>query len=184
MRKGTLSGIAGIAAVLLLAFVLQPAAGGPLREPVAAPEFTHTAAEDWINSEPLRLADLRGKVVFLDFWTFECWNCYRSFPWLRAMEARLEADGLQVIGVHSPEFEREKVRDSIVAKVREFGLTHPVMIDTDFSYWNATGNRVWPAYYAIDRRGKVRAVFAGETHEGDRQAMQIESFLRELLAEK
>ena len=182
MTRTTAFSLVITASVLLLA--LQTASGGPLRGPIVAPEFTHTAAEDWINSAPLLLEDLRGKVVFVDFWTFECWNCYRSFPWLNAMQARLQAEGLQVIGVHSPEFEREKVLDSIVAKVREFGLTHPVMIDTDFSYWKAMGNRYWPAYYAIDRRGNVRAVFAGETHEGDAQALQIESFLRELLADK
>ena len=184
MKKAALSGLAGIAAVLLLAIALRPAAGGPLRTPLQAPEFTHAATDEWINSPPLTLAGLRGKVVFVDFWTFECWNCYRSFPWLKGMEARLETDGLQVIGVHSPEFEREKVRDNIVAKVKEFGLAHPVMIDTDFSYWNAMGNRYWPAYYVIDKRGDLRAVFAGETHEGDAQAQQIESFLRGLLAEK
>lgn len=184
MKNAALAVIAALGVAFLLAIALQPASGGPLREPLMAPEFTHTATDEWINSEPLRLGDLRGKVVFVDFWTFDCWNCYRSFPWLKAMETRLEDEGLQVIGVHSPEFEREKVRENIVAKVKEFGLMHPVMIDTDFSYWKAMGNRYWPAYYVIDKRGDLRAVFAGETHEGDAQAQQIESFLRQLLAEQ
>ena len=175
---------ATVVVALLLAVMFRPAAGGTLPAPLMAPEFTHAASGEWINSAPLTLASLRGKVVFVDFWTFECWNCYRSFPWLKGMEARLEPEGLQVIGVHSPEFDREKVRDNIVAKVKEFGLKHPVMIDTDFSYWNAMGNRYWPAYFAIDRHGNIRAVFAGETHDGDEQAKEIESTLRTLLAEK
>ncbi|QLQ33513.1 MAG: redoxin domain-containing protein [Candidatus Thiothrix singaporensis] len=67
-----------------------------------APEFTHTDPDEWLNSKPLTLADLRGKVVLLDIWTFDCWNCYRSFPWLNGLEAQYEKQGLQVIGVHSP----------------------------------------------------------------------------------
>lgn len=181
-----------IASYLLLILVaaailfqnLRPAEGGPLSEPLPAPEFTHTGAEEWINTAPLALGDLRGKVVLVDFWTFDCWNCYRSFPWLKALEARLEPQGLQVVGVHSPEFEHEKIRENILVKVREFGLTHPVMIDTDFSYWRAMGNRYWPAFYLVDRRGNVRATFAGETHEGDDRAEAIESTIKTLLAEK
>jgi glutathione peroxidase-family protein len=159
------------------------AVGSSLQEPMAAPEFTHSRSEEWINSAPLRLRDLRGKVVLLEVWTFGCWNCYRSFPWLKVMEQRLKPLGLQVIGVHSPEFEHERVRVNIETKVREFGLTHPVMIDNDFSYWRALGNRYWPAFYVIDKNGNLRARFAGETHEGDAQATRIEEILKQLLFE-
>ncbi len=79
--------------------LVPPAAGEPV------PAFTHTAVAEWINSLPLTLEALRGKVVLLDFWTFACWNCYRSFPWLNELEARLHERGLRVIGVHTPEFE-------------------------------------------------------------------------------
>lgn len=175
---------AAILAVLVLALsVSQAARGGPVRQPLAAPEFTQTGPEAWLNSAPLRLADLRGKVVLVDFWTFDCWNCHRSFPWLKAMEKRLGDRGLQVIGVHTPEFEREKVTDNVRRKVTEFGLAHPIMIDNDFSYWRAMANRYWPAYYLIDKRGLVRAVYVGETHEGDAQAREVERVLLELLAE-
>lgn len=148
-----------------------------------APEFTHAETADWLNSEPLRIADLRGSVVLIDFWTFECWNCYRSFPWLNSLEDRFEDDGLIVIGVHSPEFERERDRQAVLAKVREFGLDHPVMIDNDFSYWRAMGNQYWPSFYLIDKQGAVRYRFAGETHEGDKRALEIERRIGELLAE-
>ena len=91
--------------------------------------------------------------------------------------------GLQIIGVHTPEFENEKIKENIVAKVKEFGLHHPVMIDNDFSYWRAMNNRYWPAYYIIDKSGRLRASYVGETHEGDRRAKQIESLIIALLKE-
>ena len=173
--------VRGLVAGLLLGACWLPFASAA--EGIAAPEFTHTEEREWINSVPLTLAGLRGKVVLLDFWTFECWNCYRSFPWLNALEARLAGEDFTVIGVHTPEFEHEKVRSSIEKKVAEFELHHPVMIDNDFSYWRAMGNRYWPAFYLIDKQGKVRAAYVGETHEGDRQARKIEAAIRNLLAE-
>lgn len=151
--------------------------------PPPAPEFTHKEPQDWINSPPLSIQELAGKVVLIDFWTFACWNCYRSFPWLNAMEARLTGEAFQIIGVHTPEFDYEKIRSSIVEKVAEFGLKHPVMIDNDSSYWRAMNNRYWPAYYILDKQGKVRAAFFGETHEGDRRALEIEKTIRALLSE-
>jgi len=183
MKRSAVLALGTVITVLLLANLLRPASGGPLAEPVPAPDFTHNAPQEWLNSEPLRLQDLRGKVLLVDFWTFDCWNCYRSFPWLKAMEARLMPKGLQVIGAHSPEFEHEKVKANIETKIAEFGLEHPVMIDNDFSYWRAMGNRYWPAFYVIDKRGQVRAAFFGETHEGDRQAQKIEQTILDLLAE-
>ena len=148
-----------------------------------AAEFTHSLPEEWINSPPLTLAELRGNVILIDFWTFDCWNCYRSFPWLKSVETRYESRGLQVVGVHTPEFDHEKVYENIIAKVREFELHHPIMIDNDFSYWNAMGNRYWPTYYLIDKRGRVRSVFVGETHPGDARATEIEAAIEGLLAE-
>lgn len=148
-----------------------------------APEFTHTQAEDWLNSPPLTLASLRGQVVLLDFWTFGCSNCYRSFPWLNALEQRLHARGLRVIGVHTPEFAHERLRAGVKYKVQQFELRHPVMLDNDSSYWKALGNRYWPAFYLIDKRGRLREHYAGETHAGDSQARRIEAAILALLAE-
>lgn len=155
----------------------------PVEQGVAAPEFTHAGAADWIGSAPLRLEQLRGKVVLLDVWTFACWNCYRSFPWLNTVQERYAARGLQIVGVHTPEFEHEKVRASVEQKIRQYKLAHPVMLDNDFSYWKALANRYWPAFYLIDRQGRVRATYAGETHGGDAQARRIESDIEALLAE-
>lgn len=163
--------------------ILTPANGGTLSKPLQAPEFTHNSENEWINAKPLMLSELRDKVVLIDFWTFDCWNCYRSFPWLKSMEARLQPQGLQVVGVHTPEFDHEKIRDNIVTKVKEFGLHHPIMIDNDFTYWRAMGNRYWPAFYIIGKKGNIRGIFYGETHEGDSRAKQIEKLLLTLLAE-
>ena len=163
--------------------LLVPASAVTLKQPVPAPEFTHRQAIDWINSGPLEISHLGGKVVLIDFWTYGCWNCYRSFPWLKAMEERLENESFQVIGVHTPEFDREKILGNVTAKVKEFGLEHPIMIDNDFSYWQAMGNRYWPAFYLIDKSGYVRYAFFGETHEGDPRALEIEKAIRELLNE-
>lgn len=152
--------------------------------PMGAPAFTHLREADWLNSKPLTLASLRGKVVLIDFWAFECWNCYRSFPWLKELEASFEEEGLQVIGVHAPEFERERERSAVAAKAQQFGLSHPIMIDNDFSYWRALGNRYWPAYYLIDKRGRVRYRFVGETHAGSAQAQRVERAVQALLDEQ
>ena len=152
-------------------------------QPWAAPEFTHSSERDWINTQPLKLADLRGRVVLLDFWTFGCWNCYRSFPWLKQLEAQFEGKDFLVVGVHSPEFDHEKDRKKVSAKVAEFMLSHPVMVDNDFSYWKAMKNRYWPTFYLIDKTGRVRASFIGETHTGDSNAKAIEEKIIELLKE-
>ena len=168
--------------VILSCALLTPVTGLTLDEMTAAPDFTHNAEDEWLNFAPLTWTDLRGKVVLVDFWTFDCWNCYRSFPWLKTMEARLEPRGLQVIGVHTPEFDHEKVRKNVAAKVKEFDLHHPVMLDNDFSYWRALENRYWPAFYIFDKQGRLRATFIGETQEGDRQAREIEAIIKDLLS--
>lgn len=80
----------------------QPRAGA------RAPEFTHQGKDDWINSAPLSLSSLRGRVLLVDFWTFDCWNCYRSFPWLNAVHEMFASRNLQIVGVHSPEFRHER----------------------------------------------------------------------------
>ncbi|HPY42111.1 MAG TPA: redoxin domain-containing protein [Thiolinea sp.] len=150
---------------------------------IPAPEFTHTTQQEWLNSKPLKLTDLRGKVVLIDVWTFGCWNCYRSFPWLNALEQRYAGKGLQVIGVHSPEFDHERDTEALKAKLNEFKLTTPQMIDNDFSYWKALGNQYWPAFYLIDKYGLIQGYYVGETHEVDARAKQIEAKIAELLAE-
>ena len=147
------------------------------------PPFTRTEPGAWFNSPPLKVEDLRGQVMLIDVWTYGCWNCYRSFPWLRALEADLAGRPFRVIGIHTPEFAHERDPQRVAAKIREFRLHHPVMLDNDMAYWRALDNRYWPSYYLVDKQGRLRYRFVGETHAGDAQAGAIRQAIETLLAE-
>jgi thiol-disulfide isomerase/thioredoxin len=147
------------------------------------PEFTNNTPAHWFNSKPLKRADLTGKVALIDVWTFGCWNCYRSFPWLKDLEQKFADQDFVVVGIHSPEFAHEKQPEKVAAKIKEFGLEHPVMMDNDFRYWRALNNRFWPAFYLADKSGRLRYLHVGETHAGDRRAKAIERQVQELLSE-
>lgn len=151
------------------------AIGSPL------PEFTHRGAEDWLNSPPLSVQQLRGSVVLVDFWARECWNCYRSFPWLNSLASRYAGKGLVVVSVHTPELPSERAKGGVIGSLRQYSITNPVMLDNDYSYWKALGNRYWPAYYLVDEQGLVRFAMVGETHDGDDNARSMESAVELLL---
>lgn len=146
-----------------------------------APEFTHAAPADWINSPPLTLAALRGQVVLVEFWTFDCSNCRNTLPWVKSIHARYADRGLKVVSVHTPELPQERVPANVRAAVKDLGITYPVMIDGDFSYWRALGNRYWPAFYLVDRDGRVVETAIGELHPGQRNGEQMEAAIRDLL---
>jgi len=132
----------------------------------------------WFNSEPLKLADLKGKVVVIDFWTYSCINCQRTFPYLKSWWEKYKDKGLIIIGVHSPEFEFEKNPKNVQKALEDFGLTYPVVQDNDFSTWRAYKNRFWPAKYLIDKDGNIRY-----THFGEGAYDESEKVIQELLAE-
>jgi len=134
------------------------------------------AAKGWINSPPLTPSDLTGKVVLYDFWTYSCINCVRTFPYVRAFYDRYRADGLVVIGVHSPEFDFEKVHTNVEAAVRRLDVTWPVALDDDMTIWGAFKNQYWPADYVADRTGHLRY-----THFGEGDYSNTENVLRTLL---
>jgi len=146
------------------------------------PQFTQQSAQRWINSKPLTTEDLKGKVVLVDIWTYGCWNCYRSIPWLNSLEDQFGHDKFVIVGIHTPEFDHETKREKVVEKCEEFKVTHPVMMDNDFAYWKALRNRYWPTFYVADKNGVVRGVFIGETHEGDRRAKKVEKLIAKLIA--
>ncbi len=141
-----------------------------------APEI---ANESWLNSAPLRLADLRGKVVMVEFWTFGCYNCRNVEPYVKEWYRKYMDQGFVVIGVHSPEFRYEHDVESVRRYLAEHYIRYPVPIDNDFSTWNRYGNRYWPAMYLIDKRGTIRYVRIGE---GGYEEM--ERLIQSLLAEK
>jgi thiol-disulfide isomerase/thioredoxin len=124
-----------------------------------APAF---AAKGWINSDPLTAADLKGKVVVYDFWTYSCVNCVRTIPHVEALYQRYAKDGLVVIGVHSPEFEFEKDHDNVRAAVKKLHITYPVALDDEKAIWFAFANQYWPAKYIHGRDGKEAFVHFGE----------------------
>ena len=139
-----------------------------------APEIK--GIEAWINSEPLTIKELRGKVVLVDFWTYSCVNCIRTFPYLREWNAKYAADGLVIIGVHSPEFEFEKDYSNVLRATQDNGITWPVAQDNDFETWKNYSNRFWPAKYLIDKEGVVRY-----THFGEGAYDKTEKQIRDLL---
>lgn len=152
------------------------------RSPAVPPEFSRREAEGWINSGPLTLAELRGRVVLIEFWTYGCVNCRRTLPWLKAMHSRYGDEGLIVVGVHTPEFEHERDADKVREAVVRLGIPYPVMLDADFAYWRAIGNRYWPAFYLVGREGGIEATAAGELHEGTARGDEFEERIRKLLS--
>ena len=143
-------------------------------EPYPAPDFAGIAA--WLNSPPLTMAGLRGKVVLIDFWTYSCINCVRTLPYLKAWDRKYRRDGLVIVGVHAPEFRFETRRDNVQAAVARYGIQYPVALDSSLRTWSNFHNQYWPAHYLIDRRGRV--VY---THFGEGQYNVTENDIRVLL---
>jgi thiol-disulfide isomerase/thioredoxin len=142
---------------------------------MSAPEI---ANETWLNSAPLRLADLRGKVVMVEFWTFGCYNCRNVEPYVKEWHRKYMDQGFVVIGVHSPEFRYEHDVESVRRYLADHHIQYPIPIDNDFSTWNRYGNRYWPAMYLIDKRGTIRYVRVGEGGYAETDAV-----IQKLLAE-
>jgi len=140
-----------------------------------APDFTGIA--HWLNSRPLTLRQLRGRVVLIDFWTYTCINCIRTLPHVTAWDRDYRKDGLTIVGVHSPEFSFEKVTSNVEAAIEQDHIRYPVAQDNDLATWNAWSNEYWPAEYLIDAQGDVRYVSFGE---GD--YAKTERAIRTLLA--
>jgi thiol-disulfide isomerase/thioredoxin len=135
-------------------------------------------ATGWLNSPPLGAADLRGKVVLVDFWTYTCINWLRTLPYVRAWAGRYAPQGLVVIGVHTPEFEFEHDAGNVRRAVEDMRLSYPVAIDNDYAVWGAFDNHYWPALYFVDARGHIRH------HQfGEGEYEQSEMIIQQLLSE-
>jgi cytochrome c biogenesis protein CcdA/thiol-disulfide isomerase/thioredoxin len=151
----------------------------PKRSIDLAPDFTGN--QRWFNTpggKPLHLKQLRGKVVLVDFWTYTCINCLRTLPYLKALDDRYRADGLVIVGVHTPEFPFERDAGNVERAIRQNGIRYPVAQDNDYDTWDAYQNQYWPAEYFIDAKGRVRF-----THFGEGAYREKEHVVRELLAE-
>jgi thiol-disulfide isomerase/thioredoxin len=173
--------------ILLTACAGRPALAGQIQNPTSempdqgqtsdlpdlgpAPELT---TETWINSaQPLRLADLRGKVVLLEMWTFGCFNCQNTLPTVKDWHERYVDGGLVIIGNHYPEFSYERDLANLKNAVQRAGILYPVAQDNEGVTWRAYKNRYWPTMYLIDKRGHLRYTHIGEgAYETTEQAIQ------------
>lgn len=136
------------------------------------------ARGSWMNSPPLSDDSLRGKVVLVDFWTYSCINSLRNLPYIKSWAARYKDAGLVVIGVHTPEFSFEKERANVETAVRDYNVTYPVVMDSDYAIWRAFSNEYWPADYFIDGKGRIRY-----HHFGEGDYAESERVIRKLLEE-
>lgn len=148
----------------------------PARNAEKAPALSEGA---WINSEPLKIENLRGRVVLVDFWTFGCYNCRNTLPALKRWDTRYRERGLTIIGVHSPEFEHEKQAANVRREVRSLGISYPVVTDNDYETWRAYGIRAWPTTVILDKQGRIRWMHIGEGYYDE-----MDGVIQKLLAEK
>lgn len=182
MRSGSIAILllVGLSIALIPTAILssqQAAQAGPdLPNRGPAPELTNTV---WLNSDhPLHLGDLRGQVVLLDFWTVNCFNCEHTIPYLKDLYTRLNGKGVQIIGVHFPEFGSERDPNTVSQYMQQWGIQFPVAIDNDGATWNAYEMHAWPAFEVIDKYGQRRLRWIGEG--GDKT---IEAAIEALLSE-
>ncbi|NOT96220.1 MAG: redoxin domain-containing protein [Nitrospira sp.] len=161
--------------LLVLAGILLTWASANAGVGMKAPDITNPT---WLNGPPLRLAELKGKVVLVEFWTFGCYNCRNVEPYVKQWHQTYTGQGLVVIGVHSPEFSYERELDKVQQYLKGHDIRFAVPIDNDFSTWNKYGNRYWPAMYLIDKQGVIRHIRIGEGGYRD-----TEQLIRDLLAE-
>ena len=170
-------GIAAItAAAAPLAIIGAQTFLDAVRIPGAMPPLGR--ATQWVNSPPLTVAGLRGKVVLIDFCTYTCINWLRTLPYVRAWAEKYTERGLVVIGVHTPEFDFEHDVDSVLRAIRHLRIDYPIAIDNDYAIWSAFGNSSWPALYFVDSQGHIR-----HHHIGEGRYERSENWLRQLLSE-
>jgi thiol-disulfide isomerase/thioredoxin len=138
-----------------------------------APEL---AGGEWINSPPLSLKALRGKVLLLEFWTFGCYNCLNTIPYVKGWHKKYSGPEFEIIGIHTPEFRREKDLAAVRRRIAELGIGYPVVTDNDYATWNRYEQRYWPVLYLLDRHGTIRYVHIGEGGYEETE-QQIEALL-------
>ncbi|WP_236905902.1 thioredoxin family protein [Collimonas pratensis] len=141
-----------------------------------APEFT--GIQTWLNSKPLTMASLRGKVVLVDFWTYSCINCVRTLPHVTKWYDQYKDKGLVVVGVHTPEFPYERETRNVETAIQRSGIRYPVAQDNRYATWNAYDNQYWPAAYLVDRKGTIVL-----KHFGEGSYDEMENAIRKLLTD-
>ncbi|PYC16163.1 cytochrome C biogenesis protein [Pseudomonas jessenii] len=161
-------------------FISKVRADSPMEEGKGAMPSLAGAVQ-WLNSPELSAEALRGKVVLVDFWTYDCINCQHTLPYVKDWAKKYEKDGLVVIGVHTPEYGYERIIDNVKDQVKKLGITYPVAIDNNYAIWRNFDNQYWPAHYLIDAKGQVRYSHFGEGRY-EAQEQMIQQLLQEAKA--
>ena len=148
-----------------------------------APEFI---GSQWLNADrPLKIADRKGKVTVVYFWTFACYNCKNNMPAVKRIAEAFKKDGVETISIHTPEIAEEKVVGNVKKAVERHGIKYPVLIDGDYANWRAWGTSAWPTILVIDKHNKIQSVWEGELNYGNQNGeAKISSIIRKLLSEK
>jgi cytochrome c biogenesis protein CcdA/thiol-disulfide isomerase/thioredoxin len=159
-------------------YLVSKAKAEPTLDNARGPMPSLSGAVEWLNSPALTSESLRGKVVLVDFWTYDCINCQHTLPYVKDWAQKYEKDGLVVIGVHTPEYGFERITSNVRDEVKKLGITYPVAIDNNYAIWRNFDNQYWPAHYLIDAKGQVRF-----THFGEGRYETQEKMIQQLLQE-
>lgn len=170
--------IAIVVAVASIVVTTPPLQQEKLSLPNMGPAPELAGISGWLNSEPLTIESLRGKVILVDFWTYSCINCIRTIPYINSWHEKYGDKGLVIIGVHTPEFEFEKDYNNVKAAVEKYGIKYAVAQDNNYATWRAFSNRHWPHKYLIDKEGNIRY-----DHIGEGAYEKTEKAIQELLGE-
>jgi len=157
-------------------FCATAAHAEPTTNNLPAPEFA--GIESWLNSAPLTMQQLRGKVVLVEFWTYTCINCIHTLPAIKSWYSKYNSQGLVVIGVHTPEYPFERSTQNVADALKQFDIRYPVAQDNRYTTWNAYNNQYWPALYLINKKGQI--IY---THFGEGDYEVTEKTIRTLIAQ-
>jgi thiol-disulfide isomerase/thioredoxin len=169
--------LGALAAAITIAGQPPPGVDATAAEARPAPEFRNISR--WLNSEPLAMDQLRGKVVLVDFWTYTCINCLNHLPYVKEWHARYKNQGLVVVGVHTPEFAYEKSTANVQKAIERLQIKHAVAQDNSYGTWSAFQNNYWPAVYLVDKQGRI--VYS---HFGEGRYAETEKKIQALLSEQ
>lgn len=173
LEKGVLQSVPKV-----VEYLVSKAKAEPTLDNARGPMPSLSGAVEWLNSPALTNESLRGKVVLVDFWTYDCINCQHTLPYVKDWARKYEKDGLVVIGVHTPEYGFERIISNVRDEVKKLGITYPVAIDNNYAIWRNFDNQYWPAHYLIDAKGQVRF-----THFGEGRYETQEKMIQQLLQE-
>ena len=173
LEKGVLQSVPKV-----VEYLVSKAKAEPTLDNAQGPMPSLSGAVEWLNSPALTSESFRGKVVLVDFWTYDCINCQHTLPYVKDWAQKYEKDGLVVIGVHTPEYGFERIISNVRDEVKKLGITYPVAIDNNYAIWRNFDNQYWPAHYLIDAKGQVRF-----THFGEGRYETQEKMIQQLLQE-